>query len=614
MQSGGNPPSPTPTDPLASVRTYLSAPAAAGGAGKQGCRFSLKLMNVLVLMAFAAVPALALWLTSWRTSNSLMLKMQDLTDSSLQDISDQLRTSLKASAATAMADTVQAAEQAANVTRIHLMSDGTVQGSGNSTNLDAVLAHYSTLFSVARGHSWVSMAQINRFIGLDPANPTGQSVSAHAESLAIFPVNVNFLTQATEMIFYGVATGLNTNRTTNLLEISMLDKDLGTPSIFLNMTQAASRLSFLVTNAPVCYWTNTITFMILTGLPLATVTCSVRAPGGQVGWAVDLSMSTYSLSTFLKSLLPNSEDRLFVILNTAQGVLLGASHGKFFSHSDLDLPNNNPLINPPPLEDFRLYTALNSTDATIAAAGQWALSTYQGWDKIPEVNQVVPLNGGAFWVETVRVTSQAGMKCQVFLLLDQATRLGAVERNNKDADDSIAKTNILLIVLFVVVLVAACAAAVVISTALSRPLQNLTQGMNKLAVLDLGEVQRSESSVFAEVRACQHSFAALNRGLEGFSRYVPRDVVRMMLSGVLDQDSGMGWRVVTVMFSDIAGFTPICEALSTEVVMRLTTEYFQSMCSVIVANGGTLDKFIGDCIMAIWNAPTSLPHHERAAC
>eukprot|EP00906_Rhabdomonas_costata_P037229 RCo052343 len=38
------------------------------------------------------------------------------------------------------------------------------------------------------------------------------------------------------------------------------------------------------------------------------------------------------------------------------------------------------------------------------------------------------------------------------------------------------------------------------------------------------------------------------------------------------------------------------------------------MCSVIVANGGTLDKFIGDCIMAIWNAPKSLPHHERAAC
>eukprot|EP00906_Rhabdomonas_costata_P014749 RCo021178 len=567
MQSGGNPPSPTPTDPLASVRTYLSAPAAAGGAGKQGCRFSLKLMNVLVLVTFAAVPALALWLTSWRTGNTMLTNMQDLADSSLQVVSDQLRTSLKSSATTALGDMVRDAEQTANVTRIRLMVDGTVQGSGNSTNLSALLPYRSTMFSMMRGYNWLFMAQLNRFTGLDPTTPSGQTVSAVAEAAFVFRMNVNYLTQASQEVYYEVLSGLSHDLSTNYLTVNMLNHDLGTPALFLNLSMQPTRSSFLVTAGPTCHWSNTITFMFLTGVPLTTVTCGVTAPGGQVGWGMDLSISTYALSAFLKALLLNPQDRLFVILNTAEGILIGASHGKFFSHSDLDLPNINPLLNPPPLADFRLYTALNSTDATIAAAGQWVLVTYQGWDKIPEVNQVLLLNGGTFWVETVIVASMAGLKCQVFLLLDQTSRLGAVQRNNQDVSDNIAHTNMLLIVLFVVVLVAACLAACAISLALSRPLQNLTQGMNKLAVLDLGEVQRSESSVFAEVRACQHSFAALNRGLEGFSRYVPRDVVRMMLSGVLDQDSGMGWRVVTVMFSDIAGFTPICEALSTEVVM-----------------------------------------------
>ena len=64
-------------------------------------------------------------------------------------------------------------------------------------------------------------------------------------------------------------------------------------------------------------------------------------------------------------------------------------------------------------------------------------------------------------------------------------------------------------------------------------------------------------------------------------------------------------RVMTFMFSDIRGFTPISEKYKTdpEGLTKLINRFLTRMTNVIIANGGTIDKFMGDCIMAFWNAP-----------
>ena len=74
-------------------------------------------------------------------------------------------------------------------------------------------------------------------------------------------------------------------------------------------------------------------------------------------------------------------------------------------------------------------------------------------------------------------------------------------------------------------------------------------------------------------------------------------------------------RIMTFMFSDIRGFTPISEKYkgNPEGLTKLINRFLTRMTDIIIKNGGTIDKFMGDCIMAFWNAPIDDPDHEENA-
>lgn len=97
-----------------------------------------------------------------------------------------------------------------------------------------------------------------------------------------------------------------------------------------------------------------------------------------------------------------------------------------------------------------------------------------------------------------------------------------------------------------------------------------------------------------------------------FSRFVNPHVVKELIAhGGLSREGES--RQVTLLFSDIRGFTTLSESRTPQEVVSLINRYFTRQVAVVFRNGGALDKFIGDCIMAIWGAPLDDPKHAEHA-
>jgi len=99
-----------------------------------------------------------------------------------------------------------------------------------------------------------------------------------------------------------------------------------------------------------------------------------------------------------------------------------------------------------------------------------------------------------------------------------------------------------------------------------------------------------------------------------FGRFLdPRVVQSLVDAGELSRDSKPEAREITILFSDIRGFTTLSETRTPEQVVDLLNRYFTRQVDVIFRHGGTLDKFIGDAVMAFWNAPTPSEGHAEKA-
>jgi len=94
--------------------------------------------------------------------------------------------------------------------------------------------------------------------------------------------------------------------------------------------------------------------------------------------------------------------------------------------------------------------------------------------------------------------------------------------------------------------------------------------------------------------------------LSNFQRYFSPDLAKQIADHGEEVKLGGDKRPVVILFSDIRGFTPMSEKMEPDDVAQLLREYFTEMVEIIFRHGGTLDKFIGDAIMALWGAPLSM--------
>jgi adenylate cyclase len=99
-----------------------------------------------------------------------------------------------------------------------------------------------------------------------------------------------------------------------------------------------------------------------------------------------------------------------------------------------------------------------------------------------------------------------------------------------------------------------------------------------------------------------------------FSRYVSGNVVDEILKDQSKLRLGGQKKLLTVMFSDLEGFTKLSEKMDAAFLTQLLNEYFTRMTTIILRQKGTLDKYMGDAIMCFWGAPLEVPDHAKRAC
>ncbi len=164
------------------------------------------------------------------------------------------------------------------------------------------------------------------------------------------------------------------------------------------------------------------------------------------------------------------------------------------------------------------------------------------------------------------------------------------------------------------VLAVALLAAAVIGRRLARPIQDFAEAAHSISRFELAEMAPLRPSRVREIDEAAAAFNTMVGGLQWFETYVPRTLVRDLVRQGHDRDLRSEEREVTVLFTDITGFTALAEHKTAAEAAELLNEHFSLVASCVEQEGGTIDKYIGDSVMAFWGAPVAVPDHAERAC
>jgi adenylate cyclase len=163
-------------------------------------------------------------------------------------------------------------------------------------------------------------------------------------------------------------------------------------------------------------------------------------------------------------------------------------------------------------------------------------------------------------------------------------------------------------------LLLAMAAGTWLSVQIARPLRAFAGEMQQVGQFVLNPEPVPSSSLY-EVEQMGQALDRMKTSLRSFAKYVPMDLVRRLHQSGREATLGGETARMSVLFSDIVGFTGISERTPIEALVEALAVYLEEMESVISAHGGIVDKYIGDAVMAFWGAPIhDQPEHARGAC
>lgn len=169
------------------------------------------------------------------------------------------------------------------------------------------------------------------------------------------------------------------------------------------------------------------------------------------------------------------------------------------------------------------------------------------------------------------------------------------------------------VIVGIALLIGAIILAFVLGRIIARPIARAARGALAVQSFDFDHVPTLRHSRIIEVDDLARSLNRAYDGLKSFARYVPRKLVARLIKEGLP-GAGSEERALSVMFTDIAGFSALCEEMSASEVADFINAHLSLVSRCIDGEGGTIDKYIGDAAMAFWGAPDTLDNTALPAC
>jgi class 3 adenylate cyclase/ABC-type nitrate/sulfonate/bicarbonate transport system substrate-binding protein len=213
-----------------------------------------------------------------------------------------------------------------------------------------------------------------------------------------------------------------------------------------------------------------------------------------------------------------------------------------------------------------------------------------------------PQNGEEISASFTRFPGSFGQPWEIITLTPTDDFVGTLKRTNRQMIFLIAALTgmeLLLIYFF--------------ARRLSRPIEGVSQELRSVEDLTFSHAAPPSSNI-REIKELQTALSLFETSLRSFSSFVPLDVVRKLIKAGTPLTLGVEPRYMTVLFADLRDFSSLAERMPPNDLLAQLSVYFEAVSQAIAEESGTVDKFIGDGIMAFWGAPAHRDDHVLRAC
>ena len=318
-----------------------------------------------------------------------------------------------------------------------------------------------------------------------------------------------------------------------------------------------------------------------------TAVTPILATDEETDAVVGTGITLQQLSDFLGTLKVGTNGRTFIVEHT--GHLVATSSGE-------------PLFARDKGQLIRKH-AWDSVDPLVGAAAAHLQRSHGSLGAIRgELQDSFSLNGSSHLIQVTPYADPFGIDWLIVVAVPEADFAAGIDRN--------VKTTALLAL---VALLIAIQGGIMIARRIAQPLLSVAGEMETVSNFEFPENSGSHSKI-QEVETIQDSLYRMKRGLQSFERYVSADVVRRVIKSDGGQGLGLKPAEITLFFSDITDFSSLSHKLEPDLLVQLLGDYLGEASNLILMSGGTVDKFVGDAIMAFWNAPQTVRDHPNVAC